>query len=429
MSSTGGKSLSESAQQLSFRVSQIFTPAAPISTRALFAGRQEQLLQVVDAINQPGQHAILFGERGVGKTSLANMLRTHVVNEGGTPIVAARVNCVSSHTYSTVWRAVIDEIELQRHASKQPPVTAIAAVVPADCEITPDIVRRALTLLSTDCVLIVIVDEFDRLQSSLCKALFADTVKMLSDHVVPATLVLVGVADSAVDLIAEHQSIERALVQVQMPRMSADELNEIVQKGLELLNMGIDAGALRDIARLSKGFPHYTHLIALHATREAIDEGSKKVLRPHLDTAVRKSLEKAQESIRTTYQRATISQRSDNLYAEVLLACALARTADPLGWFQLTDVREPLSRIRGKLYEIPSFSRHIYEFCEDARGPVLQKCGSKNRFRFRFHNPLMQPFVTMKALNEGSATRELIEAIEQSASLSVRRAKVVPLRR
>jgi Cdc6-like AAA superfamily ATPase len=363
MSSSGQKSLSEAAQQLTFRVSQIFTPAAPIGTKALFAGRKEQLLQVVDAINQPGQHAILFGERGVGKTSLANMLRTHVVNSAGVPIVAARVNCVSEHTYSTVWRAVFDEIALQREAQKLAPIVAVNSVVAHDDEgIGPDAVRRALTLLSAECILIVIIDEFDRLQNASAKALFADTVKMLSDHVVPATLVLVGVADSVGDLIAEHQSIERALVQVQMPRMSASELNEIVQKGLELLSMGIDAGALHDIARLSKGFPHYTHLIALHATREAIDEGRKKVLRAHVDTAVRKSLDKAQESIRSTYQCATLSQRSDNLYSEVLLACALARTPDPLGWFQLTDVREPLSRIRAKPYEIPSFSRHIYEF-------------------------------------------------------------------
>jgi Cdc6-like AAA superfamily ATPase len=426
MRSSGKKLPSEEAQQLTFQVSQIFTPAAPIGTKSLFAGRKQQLLQVVDAINQPGQHAILFGERGVGKTSLANMLRTHVINIGNTPIVAARVNCVSEHTYSTVWRAAIDEIELQRQANKLEVISAVSATIPAADEIGPDVVRRALTLLSTDCVLIVIFDEFDRLHGSSCKALFADTVKMLSDHVVPATLVLVGVADTVGDLIAEHQSIERALVQVQMPRMSSVELNEIVQKGLELLGMGIDAGALQDIARLSKGFPHYTHLLALHATREAIEEGSKKVMPPHLDTAVRKSLDKAQESIRHSYQRATMSQRSDNLYSDVLLACALAKAADPLGWFQLTDVREPLSRVRGKLYDIPSFSRHIYEFCGESRGPVLQKSGTKNRFRFRFCNPLMQPFVTMKALNERRISRTLIEALERTES-SPRRGRVVSM--
>jgi hypothetical protein len=42
---------------------------------------------------------------------------------------------------------------------------------------------------------------------------FRSLIKVLSDNSVPATLVLVGVADSVDALIVEHQSIERALVQ------------------------------------------------------------------------------------------------------------------------------------------------------------------------------------------------------------------------
>ena len=40
------------------------------------------------------------------------------------------------------------------------------------------------------------------------------------DAKVPATVVLIGVADSVGELIREHGSVERALVQIQMPRMS-----------------------------------------------------------------------------------------------------------------------------------------------------------------------------------------------------------------
>src|SRR5690606_29131012 len=102
---------------------------------------------------------------------------------------------------------------------------------------------------------IFIIDEFDRLQQEPRRA-FADTIKALSDHAVGATVVLVGVADSVDELFREHASVERALVQIRMPRMSAREIEQILQTGLQRLEMTIDNAAMRRISRLSQGLPH-----------------------------------------------------------------------------------------------------------------------------------------------------------------------------
>jgi replication-associated recombination protein RarA len=53
------------------RVAEAFRPSAPIDRRDLFAGRAEQIAELFSIVSQPGQHAIVYGERGVGKTSLA----------------------------------------------------------------------------------------------------------------------------------------------------------------------------------------------------------------------------------------------------------------------------------------------------------------------------------------------------------------------
>ena len=53
---------------------RVFTPTTPVDERALFAGRSEQLRTVIDVVRQKGQHEIDYGERGVGKTSLMNVL-------------------------------------------------------------------------------------------------------------------------------------------------------------------------------------------------------------------------------------------------------------------------------------------------------------------------------------------------------------------
>jgi hypothetical protein len=57
-----------------------------------------------------------------------------------------------------------------------------------------------------------------------------------------------------------------------------------------------------------------------------------------------------------------------------------------------------------KKYDIPSFARHLASFCKRERASVLKKSGMKRRFRYRFTDPLMQPFVIMKGLADGKQT-------------------------
>lgn len=48
-----------------YEVLDLFSPGAPIDEGALLAGRGKQIDQLVEVLFQRGQHAILYGERGV----------------------------------------------------------------------------------------------------------------------------------------------------------------------------------------------------------------------------------------------------------------------------------------------------------------------------------------------------------------------------
>ena len=401
-------------ERLRVQLGRAFSPAAPINQYDLFAGRSEQLSNVIGAINQRGQHAIIFGERGVGKTSLANVLSSYLESVGaGMDLLAPKVNCDSTDNFSSIWRKVFSKISLVGEVrgvgflpqtSEQ--TTTLADRLPK--VVTPDVVRDLLEIVGAKVLPIVIIDEFDRLRDRKVGGLFADTIKTLSDYSSPATVVLVGVADSVGELIREHQSVERALVQVRMPRMSREELHEIVRKGLSVVDMSTDPEALDYMARLSQGLPHFMHLVGLFAAYKAVNAGDVLIRIEHVEEAIASAIEQAQQSIREAHHRATMSPRKENLYAQVLLACALAKT-DDLGYFAAADVRDPMSRIMKKRYEIPAFSRHLNDFCENTRGPILQKIGTRRRFRFRFLNPLMQPFVIMHGLSSGLVDRQLLE--------------------
>ena len=98
--------------QLSDDASTAFTPASPVSEDALFAGRIGQVRRVVDAINQNGQHAIIYGERGVGKTSLANILSSRLVSKAGVHAIAPRINCDGTDNFNTLWKKALGKIEM-----------------------------------------------------------------------------------------------------------------------------------------------------------------------------------------------------------------------------------------------------------------------------------------------------------------------------
>jgi len=388
---------------------RVFTPTSPIDERSLFSGRSQQVRLIVDVVNQKGQHAMLYGERGVGKTSLANVLASFLASQN---VTAPRVNCDSLDTFSSVWKKVFEQVNLtatkptrglnvtdEVHSYKQ------ADTLPDS--VTPDTIRKVLVRLSQRTLPIIVIDEFDRLSERPRRA-FADTIKTLSDHAVDATIVLVGVADSVEQLIAEHQSVERALVQVRMPRMSPSEIDSIIDKGLKRLGMTIEAGAKHRIAKLSQGLPHYAHLLGLHASRAALDNRSTSISPQVIEEAVDRSISGAQQSIRSHYEYAIRSPRKDNLFADVLLSCALAETND-LGFFAAQDVRQPLRKITKRQYEIPTFAQHLNEFCEPKRGPILQKTGSKRLYRYRFLNPLLQPFIIMQGLQSSRILAAMLD--------------------
>ena len=382
----------------------VFTPGSPVNTRDLFAGRTDQLREIMGAISQRGYHAVLYGERGVGKTSLSNML-VALLSTQQLPHLVARVNCDAGDTFTSIWRKAMRDISFtnpQRGIGFNPTDTVTQIPVSSTLPeiIQPDDIRRTLSDLSRHAKVLVVLDEYDRILDRQVATLVSDTVKALSDFGIDATILIIGVADTIDDLIEGHQSIERALVQIPMPRMSDDEIGLIFENGLAKLGMQMDGSAKTHLVNLTQGLPYVAHLLGLHTSRVALGQQSRTVVRSHADAGIQQALEQWQQSIRTAYLDAVRSPQPINLFREVLLACALAET-DELGYFSASGVRSPLKKITGRTLDIPSFARHLKEFSTEGRGGIIQRVGTARKLRYRFTSPLMRPYIIMRGFDEG----------------------------
>lgn len=394
----------------------VFTPGSPVNEKDLFAGRLEQFDSVLTATSQRGYHAVLYGERGVGKTSLSNIMAGALAESGGW--IVPRVNCDGTDTYSSLWRKALQDIVLtnvrpgmgfgaQDVQEAQSMVNGLPPVL------TPDDVRRALQHLSRQAHLLLAFDEFDRLADKSITTLMSDTIKTLSDYSVQATVLLIGVADSVDELVLGHQSIERALIQIPMPRMSSAEIEQILDTGLSRLVMTIDHAAKLELVSLSQGLPYIAHLLALNSVKSALRKGNLHVGSADVDEGIKQSLGQWQQTIIRSYYDATQSSQPGNIYKPVLLACALAET-DDLAYFSAAAVRAPLRVITDRDYDIPNFAQHLKNFSEEGRGGMLERTGETRRIRYRFTSPLMRPYIIMRGFNDGLITRKQMQQLARS---------------
>ena len=385
--------------RLIVRVSQVFSPNTPIDKKQLFAGRKPQIHQLIDAIFQRGQHVIVYGERGVGKTSLVKVLPDFIEAAELNDIVACRVPCTSEDSSDSLWKKMFSEIDISE--DEENPRTLDEDI--AGKKVTPHLIHQQLKrITSGDRLVVLTFDEIDILKDKKVKQTFAETIKSISDDATRATIVLAGVADDVDALIEYHPSTERNLIQIHMPRMSEAESKEIlITNGLDALNLGIEDSCTEKIIKISQGLPHYVHLLGRNSAREAIEEGSRNIRQKHIGAAIEKSISQVHQTTKSEYIKAVSSSRKNTNYKEVLLACALAES-DEFSKFAAVDVREPMRKVmKRETYRIENFAKNLTDLSGEKRGSILEKSGQPRSYRYKFRNPLMQAYVIMRGIKEG----------------------------
>ena len=278
----------------------------------------------------------------MGKTSLANVFWKRFYRTLSSFIVA-RVQAGPHDNFSSLWGRAIEELHASAVAAGKPEYVPIEYNFDSS---TPSQIRRELQKCAPNALPIIIIDEYNETRNVDAKTLTANLIKEFYDLSVTTTVILVGVAENISELIHDHSSIDRALIQIPLNRMADDELKELIQKRLSHTIMKFTGDAIWTIITLSRGLPFFTQMLSKHAAIRAIENRKLEVVNADIEASMGMFIKDAEVSFKEAYRRATRSSQ-ENFFQQSLLACALAKTDDH-GFFTANDVVESYSAIMGE---------------------------------------------------------------------------------
>lgn len=268
------------------RMSLAFTPAQPVSDLRQFAGRAELLRSLIRAIEDRRMHVVLYGDRGIGKTSLLHIL-TLLAREAR--YLVRYTSCSEDSEFDEVFRSAAADIPLLFHREYDP--TSIEAEQGrsladtfGDRPLTPASLSEALAKIAGTRILLIL-DEFDRAQSPAFRKSVADLIKNLSDRSARVQVVIGGVAANLTELIEHIPSIRRNVLGMSVGPMNDEEILQIIANAQAIGQVTFDQQATSDLLAIGNGSPYLVNLIGQQAGGIALARGTSLVSAADVDAA------------------------------------------------------------------------------------------------------------------------------------------------
>ena len=224
-----------------------------------------------------GRQLFVYGDRGVGKTSLALTAAQLHTGSNRKPIY---VVCENESTFATVIQAVANATIKIEDRIERPSIGQSAGFnimgngvtinkgTPRTISIPPptsinealDLVRYIMTKGGSGRQ-IVVVDEMERINSSSERVKFAEFIKNLGEIDQDIAFIFCGIASDLNDIIGGHPSAGRILEPIKLDRLHHSDLWKIINSVTDALGINIDREYLIRVGQISDGFPHFVHLI------------------------------------------------------------------------------------------------------------------------------------------------------------------------
>lgn len=402
--------INRTQQDFGKALSKVLSPAQPLQSEEFLKGRADQLHGIEKALYAPGRHVLIYGMRGVGKSSLAQTAAFKIA-KGCDPII---VSCDPQSTFKSIIKDIFDEA-----LGKDPRIAEEIKTSEAGAGLSWSILNimgkvslgktereideplsvndavRAIQFLcqKRGAKPVFVVDEFDLIPSVDVQRDFANLVKQVSDKHVGACFIFCGIADSAEALMAAHGSADRYFHPVDLGKLPWDARIQIVETAAETLGIQIDKTTVYRIAMICDGFPYYVHFISEKLFWRVFEAENDGKVTPKLFVLAMEDAASAMDmKLRGPYEKAT--QKYDDTYSAILFAVADGHELKK----RSADIYTVYLRIMKDLDKEP-FTREKYNnrmnrLKSEAHGCILT---ANRQGWYEFTEKMIRGFVRLKA--------------------------------
>lgn len=394
------------------------SPSKEITDPDRLIGREKYLTRIRRALQSPGRHVFIYGERGVGKTSLAFTAGKLAVADAKNFIY---IPCGENTSFFEVIEAIgnsVLNVEKRVAATNKglnlglniPGIgganigyggsSSSAVAKPSSFSEAADVLRFVRGRLTGQ--IIVAIDELDRISSHVEKIQFAELLKNIGSIVDEMRFMFCGIGADVDEILGTHQSVGRMFELIEVEKLHHDQLWTIISDVASILSVNIDRGIFIRIGIISDGFPHFVHLIgeclfyAMHDDENEVHSCERR----HFDIALIEALQKAEPSLRKIYQMSTEKSKNKKEYEDALWALA-DRSSTRRQIKEIYDssyIRIIEARGEGKPLRRETLNQRLLTLRKDSHANIVVGHGSG---WFSFRENVVRGYVRLKAESEG----------------------------
>jgi hypothetical protein len=403
-----------------------FKPGSEIENPAAFAGRSEEVLKLVDALYIEGSCPLIYGDRGLGKTSLAIQIERIAL---GDIELLTELNCVDralpdhrrfitfsifcsdmATTKNDILQRLINSAEgydnldalqhkeligqgtkrkislkfFERETEEKFQLTSSQKFSQLDIEEKLMAISRTV-IEKTNSKILFIIDELDRVKDTAGLASFIKNSS--GPHI---KFLLVGISQNISSLLHDHSSLERTLMPVRVRRMNQGELAAIISKAMKLLaiegrEFSFSETAIQIIIEAAAGFPWFVHVLGQESLRLAFDNGRTLISDDDVNVAINNlASNQFAQQFSDLYQIAV----RDSIYRERVLRLFAKWKADDIPTSEIYPIAKTLDVANASIYKkdltLATYGRILVTPPDQPKGIV------------RFRNAMFRRYVDLR---------------------------------
>jgi Cdc6-like AAA superfamily ATPase len=232
------------------------TPSDTIKTPDRLFGRGKTLTTIDRALNSPGRQIFIYGDRGVGKTSLA---LTAAYLHTGVENMPIYVLCGRTSRFSEIIQAIGNStIPVQERL--EPTESGggfnlslpgglgglgftgrnkgrLSINAPQTLNEAYDVIRYVTS--GRRGTTMIVIDEMERLESEVERQQFAEFIKNLPELQEDVRFIFCGIAQDVTELLQAHPSAGRILENIKLERLHHSDLWKILTAVAQKLNVEV----------------------------------------------------------------------------------------------------------------------------------------------------------------------------------------------